>query len=135
MLQITDTHLISNGSKLWDNQTLRWIEEAIDSTNPNLVELSGDVTGNGVKDRNNGILAVANLLEKKQVYWAYTFGNHDGEHTNDKNGKDINVGKFGKQTEISQVCKNADYDKSKGKLFYGDNTLQAGQSFLEEPKR
>ena len=130
VLQITDTHLISNGWKLWDNQTLRWIEEAIDRTHPDLVEMSGDITGNGVKDRNQGILAVANLLEKKKVYWAYTFGNHDGEHTNDEHGKDIQIGKYGNQTEVSTVCKNAHYDTTQGTLFYGDNT-KANEELFE----
>lgn len=129
ILQLTDTHLISNGKNKRDKQTLRWIEEAIDTSKPDLVVMSGDITGNSTKERDKGILAVANLLESKKVYWTYAFGNHDGEHGKNEENKEAWLGKEGTRTEVSTVCKNADYDKSKGELFYGDNTRGNKQIF------
>ncbi len=124
ILQLADLHLTSGGSYKLDRQTLRWVEEAIYKTQPDLVELNGDAVGSGVKGRNQGLLALANIFEKKQVYWAYTFGNHDGEHSLDDKGKDLWIGKVGKKTNLLDACKEAhttfnsqDYD-----IFYGDNT-------------
>ena len=122
ILQITDLHLISNGLNKRDKQSLRWLDEAIDTANPDLVVMSGDITGNSTKARNSGILAVANYMEEHQIYWTYVFGNHDGEHGKDENNKESWLGKNGARTEVSSVCKNANYDKSKGELFYADNT-------------
>ena len=129
ILQITDTHLISNGKNKRDRETLRWIKESIEISKPDLVVMSGDITGNGTKDRDKGMLAVANLMEEEKIYWTYLFGNHDGEHGKDENGKECWLGKEGTRTEVSSVCKNANYDKSKGELFFGDNTRGNKQLF------
>lgn len=123
ILQITDMHLVSKGKTKRDKQSMQWLEEAIEIAKPDLIEMTGDVTGGNCKGRNDGILAVANLLEEKQVYWAYTFGNHDGEHAANAKGKSYWAGKEGPQTDITEVCSGAKgYDKSLGKLFYGDNS-------------
>lgn len=129
ILQLTDMHLISNGKNKRDKQTMQWLEEAINTSKPDLVVLTGDITGNKTKDRNSGILAIANFMEEHKVYWTYSFGNHDGEHGENEQGKESWLGKEGKRTEVSTVCKNANYDKSKGELFYGDNTRGNKQIF------
>lgn len=124
ILQLADLHLTTGGSYKLDRQTLRWVEEALEKTQPDLVELNGDAVGSGVKGRNQGLLALANIFEKKQVYWAYTFGNHDGEHSLDDKGKDLWIGKVGERTNLLEACSEVsttfnfqDYD-----IFYGDNT-------------
>lgn len=97
ILQLTDLHLTSNGSYAKDRETLRWVEESVEIAQPDLVVVTGDATAGDVKGRNAGLLAMANIFEKKQVYWAYTFGNHDGEHDVDANGKAWWNGRDGKQ--------------------------------------
>lgn len=129
VLLITDTHLIGNGTNKRDRQTMKWIEQAINQTNPDLVICSGDITGNPTRGRNAGILAFANFMEARQIYWAYVFGNHDGESGKDEKGKEKQLGKEGKRTEVSSVCKNVTYDKNKGELFYADNTRGNKQIF------
>ena len=129
VLQITDMHLISNGTNKRDKQSMQWLAEAIEMSQPDLVVMSGDITGNRTKDRDKGILAVANFMEEHEIYWTYAFGNHDGEHGKNENNKETWLGKQGTRTEVSTVCKNAKYDKSKGELFYGDNTRGNKQIF------
>lgn len=133
IMQLTDLHLTTGGSYKMDHQTLQWVEQAIETVKPDLVEVTGDAVGSGVKGRNEGILALANIFEKHQTYWAYTFGNHDGEHST-KDGKDFWIGKEGKQTDLTQVANTALVGNSLAggistirseeteKIFYGDNT-------------
>lgn len=124
IMQVTDLHLTTGGSYKQDNETLKWLEEAIDTARPDLVEVTGDAVGSGVKGRNEGLLAMANIFEKKEVYWAYTFGNHDGEHSLDANGKDLWIGKVGKKTDMTTACArvNDTFNTDKYEIFYGDNT-------------
>lgn len=121
ILQLNDLHLTTAGSYKPDKETLRWVEEAIDKSQPDLVEVTGDAVGGNKKGREEAILALANIFEKKQVYWAYAFGNHDGEHTT-IDGKDVWIGKEGKQTLVTDVCKRASTSELADRLFYGDNT-------------
>lgn len=129
IMQLTDLHLTTGGSYKLDHQTLQWVEEAIETVKPDLVEVTGDAVGSGVKGRNEGLLAIANIFEKHQVYWAYTFGNHDGEHST-KDGKDFWIGKEGTPTDLSTVANTALIGSSEStlnaaetkRLIYGDNT-------------
>ncbi len=121
VLQFSDLHLTSDGSYKLDRETLRWVEEAIDKAKPDLVELTGDAVGGSKAKRDKAVLALANIFEKKKVYWAYTFGNHDGEHT-DVDGKDLWLGRDGKQTLVKDVLKNVSTGELADRLFFGDNT-------------
>lgn len=131
ILQLTDLHLTTAGSYTPDRQTLKWVEEALDTVKPDLVEVTGDAVGGGVKGRNEAIIALANIFEKKQVYWAYTFGNHDGEHDVDDKGNDLWIGKEGKQTLLAEACSGAaeTLDANAGKAFYGDNAKGNAQIY------
>lgn len=124
IMQLTDLHLTSGGTYKPDNETLRWLEAALDSVQPDLVELTGDVVGGGVKGRNAGLLAVANIFEEREIYWAYTFGNHDGEHSKKENGSDWWIGKEGKQTNLTEACalSATTLNTNEYTAFYGDNT-------------
>lgn len=124
IMQITDLHLTTGGSYKQDNETLQWLEEALDQAKPDLVEVTGDAVGSGVKGRNEGLLAIANIFESKQIYWAYTFGNHDGEHSTDANGKDLWIGKEGKKTDLTEACAEVKttFNSDEYEIFYGDNT-------------
>lgn len=78
VLQLTDLHLTKGKSFKRDKQTLKWVEEAIHYSNPDLVVVSGDAVG-GYYGRDKALIQLANIFEEKQIYWAYTLGNHDGE--------------------------------------------------------
>ena len=123
IMQLTDLHLTSNGSYNKDKQTLKWVEEALDTVKPDLVEVTGDATAGSHPGRDKGILALANIFEERQIYWAYTFGNHDGEHVKE-DGKDVWIGKEGKQNKLADyapACKET-LDESKGTAFFSENT-------------
>lgn len=129
ILQFTDTHLISNGTNDLDDQTLRWMKEAVEKTQPDLVELTGDITGSGTAKRDAGILAIANMFEGMGQYWAYSFGNHDGEWSKEGGITEKFVGKIGVQTKVEDVNPSIKEDpkyveaSKKYDLVYGDNTL------------
>lgn len=123
IMQLTDLHLTGNGTFGKDNQTLRWVEEAITTYKPDLVEVTGDAVGGAAKKRDKGILALANIFEKHQVYWAYTFGNHDGEHAADGTW----AGKEGAKNDVLQYCSaaNETIDRTKvNSIFYGANDVE-----------
>lgn len=123
IMQLTDLHLTSNGTLIHDWQTLRWIEEAVTEYRPDIVELTGDAVAGPAAQRNKALLALANLFEKHEIDWAYTFGNHDGEHAADGTW----AGKEGKQHDLLKYCPAAadTIDKNKVKtVFYGDNATQ-----------
>ena len=80
IMQLTDLHLTTNGTYNKDKQTLKWVEEPLDTVQPDLVEVTGDAPAGSPPGRVNAILALANIFEERQIYGAYTFGNHDGGH-------------------------------------------------------
>lgn len=78
VLQLTDLHLTKGLSKKEDKETFKWVEQAIDYARPDVVAVTGDAVG-GAYGRDNALVQLADLFEEKEVYWMYTFGNHDGE--------------------------------------------------------
>lgn len=81
VLQITDMHLTQGSRKKEDKESLKWLEEAVDFARPDIVALTGDIVGGLAKGRarDKAIQQVADIFEKREIYWMYTFGNHDGE--------------------------------------------------------
>lgn len=128
IMQLTDLHLTTNGSYKKDYQTLKWVEEAIETYKPDLVEVTGDVAGGEAKNRNKAILALANIFEKHKVYWAYTFGNHDGEHLADGTW----TGRQGAKNDLTKYCSAAasTIDTTKvAAVFYGDSAAGNAEIF------
>ena len=123
IMQLTDLHLTTNGSYNKDKQTFKWVEEALDTVKPDLVEVTGDVTAGSPPGRDKALLALANIFEERQIYWAYTFGNHDGEHIKTDDGE-VWIGKEGKKNLLSEyapACLQT-LDASAGEAFYSENT-------------
>lgn len=115
ILQLTDLHLTSGGSYKLDKQTLKFVEYALDTAKPDIVMVTGDAVGGGNPGRNNGIIALAELFEEKQIYWSYSFGNHDGEHGKNAEGKEVWLGR-----DDERIYVDGDYGEG-NKLFYGAN--------------
>ncbi|MEG1608454.1 MAG: metallophosphoesterase, partial [Clostridia bacterium] len=82
VLQLTDLHLTTAGVNKQDKQTLKWVKEAVKFADADVVAVTGDMVGGMGTGRNQAVIAVANIFEKAEVYWMYTFGNHDGEWSN-----------------------------------------------------
>lgn len=81
VLQLTDLHLTSSKMLKQDKQTLQWVEQALDYARPDIVAVTGDAVGSLLpfRGRDQALIALAEIFEEKQIYWMYTFGNHDGE--------------------------------------------------------
>ena len=81
VLQLTDLHLSSIALLKQDRQTIKWLKQAVKYARADVVALTGDVVGGlfPFRMRDKALIEVAEIFEEAQVYWMYTFGNHDGE--------------------------------------------------------
>ena len=81
VLQLTDLHLTSIQLLKQDRQTVKWVKEAVKYSRADVVALTGDIVGSlfPFRMRDKALIEIAEIFEEAQVYWMYTFGNHDGE--------------------------------------------------------
>jgi len=82
VLQFSDTHFICGSTKK-DTKTLAAMRAQIESVQPDLVVISGDMVEgnnhNGKYNKKTALEAVGALFEDLGQYWAYVPGNNDGE--------------------------------------------------------
>lgn len=82
ILQVTDLHLHGNGGKK-DKKTLDGVAKLIDGNDFDLVVITGDMVDGYNNDhkysKEEALKSIAELMEEKEQYWAYTLGNNDGE--------------------------------------------------------
>lgn len=78
IMQITDPQL-KFGSWTHDTKTMDLLDKAIDQLNPDIAVVTGDLTYSIFAK--SAVKYFADFMEKKQVYWAFTYGNHDSEMT------------------------------------------------------
>lgn len=78
ILHVTDTHLKNNHNF---DPTIRMVERACDSENPDIVMLTGDIVLNcdNAEDTKKLINALMNVFDSRNIPVAVTFGNHDSE--------------------------------------------------------
>ena len=81
VLQLTDLHMTKGSSKKADKETLRWVRQAVAFARADVVAVTGDAVAGlaGGRARDKALIELAEIFEKAEVYWMYTFGNHDGE--------------------------------------------------------
>lgn len=78
ILQLADPQM-KFGSWTHDTKTMDLIDKAIDQLKPDIAICTGDLTFSiFAKD---AVKHFADFMEKKQVYWAFAYGNHDSEMT------------------------------------------------------
>ncbi len=90
VLMFADTHFNNSGwyaGKVWVNdflnkRTYTEIKSMIDFTQPNLVVVAGDMVSNDFNDLI--VKGFCNFMDKLELPWTFTFGNHDAEHRADK---------------------------------------------------
>lgn len=90
VLAITDTHFNNSGwyaGKVWVNdflnkQTYAEIKRMIEYAEPDLVVVAGDMVSNDFNDLI--VKGFCNFMDKLEMPWTFTFGNHDAEHRADK---------------------------------------------------
>lgn len=82
ILQVTDLHLHGNGGKK-DKKTLDGVAKLIENDEIDLVVITGDMVDGYNNDhkynKETALKSIAELMEEKEQYWAYTLGNNDGE--------------------------------------------------------
>lgn len=82
ILQVTDLHLHGNGGKK-DKKTLDGVAKLIENDEFDLVVITGDMVDGYNNDhkynKETALKSIAELMEEKEQYWAYTLGNNDGE--------------------------------------------------------
>lgn len=82
ILQLTDLHLRGNGGKK-EKKTLDGVAKLIDGNDFDLVVITGDMVDGYNNDhkynKEEALKSIAELMEEKEQYWAYTLGNNDGE--------------------------------------------------------
>ncbi len=81
ILQLTDLHLTAPAWNGRDSQTLEWVKEAIRMSDPDVIAVTGDAVGSNYfyRQRDKGIVAIAEICEEAGIPWMFTYGNHDGE--------------------------------------------------------
>ena len=111
VLQLTDLHLTSITFTKQDRQTIKWVKQAVKYSKADVVAVTGDAVGSlwPFRLRDKAIIALAEIFEESQVYWMYTFGNHDGEWAQGT-GKEVKESnKDQGKEEIYQLLKGYKY--------------------------
>ena len=75
IVQFTDVHYIYNDPR--SDVSIERINEVLDAEKPDLVIFTGDVIYG--KPAEEGMRTVLNLVSKREIPFAVTFGNHDNE--------------------------------------------------------
>lgn len=81
VLQLTDLHFSAIPFIAQDRQTIKWVKQAVKYARADVVAVTGDAVGGlwPFRLRDKALVELAEIFEKAEVYWMYTFGNHDGE--------------------------------------------------------
>ncbi len=81
VLQLTDLHLTAIPVTKQDKQTIKWVKQAVKYARADVVAVTGDAVGSlaPFRFRDQALIELAEVFEEAEVYWMYTFGNHDGE--------------------------------------------------------
>lgn len=84
VLQLSDLHIVgSRFTHSTDKQSVDAVVDIIESTRPDLVVITGDLTFStpplGNINNKWAYQAVGTLMEKFNIPWTLTFGNHDGD--------------------------------------------------------
>ncbi len=77
--QFADLHFGIEGERYHNadiNKTIKFMDHIVESSNPDLIVLSGDnIMNSGV----NGMKKLVNIMDKYQTPWTLVYGNHDAE--------------------------------------------------------
>lgn len=114
VLQLTDPQIIDSsqvrnvdrfgaGEASWyaedkkEERCFGFIRETVETTNPDLIIMTGDIVYGEFDDTGSSLLALVEFMESLEVPWAPVFGNHDQES---KKGADWQC----KQFEDAEHC-------------------------------
>lgn len=123
----TDDRLNSSEKVRWapdqmDELCFDYLRETIESTNPDLILITGDLVYGSFDDAGTSLLALIEEMESYKIPWAPIFGNHDNES---KKGADWQ----------SQQLANAEYCLFEQKTLTGNGNYSIGITQGGELKR
>lgn len=75
VLQVTDVHILNDEKK--DAKVLKTVRLMVEKAKPDMVIVTGDITSEKVNMP--AIKTFSEFMEKLNLPWAFTFGNHDAE--------------------------------------------------------
>ncbi|MBF0787412.1 metallophosphoesterase family protein [Streptococcus sp. 19428wC2_LYSM12] len=82
ILQFTDIHIGEAPFNQEDLQTFEQIRATLDTTSADLICITGDlIWSDGVKDPQQGLIALAEIFNQYPIPLAITYGNHDSEQS------------------------------------------------------
>lgn len=87
ILQLSDIHIVASlFTRGTDRQALDAVNDIVTATRPDLVIITGDMTYStpplGNVDNSKAYKALATLMEKFEIPWTVTYGNHDQDPFN-----------------------------------------------------
>lgn len=83
ILQITDVHILNDEKK--DAKAFKTITEMINTTDPDLIMVTGDVTSE--KENMTAFKTFGEFMETFKKPWGFVFGNHEGLDIKYENGE------------------------------------------------
>lgn len=74
VLQVTDVHILNDEKK--DTKAYKTITAMVETANPDMIVVTGDITSE--KENYTAFKSFCTFMEKFQIPWAFTYGNHEG---------------------------------------------------------
>lgn len=74
ILQVTDVHILNDEKK--DKKAFKTITAMVETAKPDMIVVTGDITSE--KENYTAFKSFCTFMEKFQIPWAFTFGNHEG---------------------------------------------------------
>ncbi len=105
VLQITDPHILNDEKK--DAKAYKTISEMIETTNPDLIAVTGDITSE--KENYTAFKSFCSFMEKFKIPWAFTFGNHEGLDIAYEPGEVLDPEKIADRQTLSDYLESLEY--------------------------
>lgn len=105
ILQITDIHILNDEKK--DAKAYKTITEMVNTTNPDLIMITGDVTSE--KENMTAFKSFGEFMETFKTPWGFVFGNHEGLDIKYENGEIVDGITIADKEQLSNYLESLTY--------------------------
>ena len=105
ILQITDPHILNNEKK--DAKAFKTITAMVEKTKPDMIVVTGDITSE--KENYSAFKKFGSFMEKFEIPWAFTFGNHEGLDIKYAPGEVLDSEKIASKEVLSDYLESLEY--------------------------